>query len=179
MNIKDAQKDMRDAYIGGGTGALVSGLVWIMAGVVALNAPQKTAVIAFLIGGVLIFPLSVVLDKLLGRRGKHDPENPLGVLALETTFMMLMGIAVALAVYSLKPIWFFPAMLMVIAGRYLCFSTLYGLKLYWVFAGALFLAGWFIFSSQGLPFYMGGLIGGGVELIFAGLLLYTNRSGAS
>jgi len=85
MDIAAAQKDMREAYFNGSTGALVSGLVWLMAGILAFYTDQKTALIVFLVGGMMIFPVSVVLDKLLGRSGKHDPKNPLGQLALETT----------------------------------------------------------------------------------------------
>ena len=36
MNIADAQADMRQAYYGGVTGALVSGMIWLISGVIAL-----------------------------------------------------------------------------------------------------------------------------------------------
>jgi len=177
MNITDAQADMRRAYFGGGTGALTSGLVWMAAGVTALQVSRTTALIVFLIGGMLIFPISTVLDKLLGRSGKHAASNPLGQLALETTVMMLMGIAIALAVYTLNPLWFFPCMLLIIAGRYLTFSTLYGMKLYWLFGGVLAAAGYLLYA-QALPFHVGALIGGGIEIVFAGLLMASSRKAA-
>lgn len=161
---------MRTAYYGGGTGALVSGTVWLMAGVLAYAAEPRTAIIAFLIGGMFIFPLSAGLDKLLGRSGKHAKDNPLGPLALEGTVMMMLGILIALATLYSGLQLFFPAMLMVIAGRYLTFGTLYGMKLYWVFAAALAVAGFIIFR-WGLPFYSGGLIGGVIEIVFAFLLM--------
>lgn len=36
MKFEEAQQDMNFSYFGGGTGVLVSGLVWCIAGVVAL-----------------------------------------------------------------------------------------------------------------------------------------------
>jgi hypothetical protein len=36
MKFEDAQQNMNLAYFGGGTGVLVSGLVWCIAGFVAL-----------------------------------------------------------------------------------------------------------------------------------------------
>jgi len=174
MDIRDAQRDMRDAYYGGWTGALVSGLVWVSAGLTALYGTQMTALIVFLIGGMMIFPISTVLDKLLGRSGKHAKGNPLGQLALESTVMMLLGILIALAVYTKEPLWFFPVMLLIIAGRYLTFATIYGMKLYWVLAAALAGAGYLIFS-QGLAFYLGGLLGGAIEIVFSFLLMASSR----
>ncbi len=158
----------------GATGTLVSGIIWLTAGFTALYGSQNTALLLFLVGGMLIFPISVVLDKLFGRSGKHNPQNPLGQLAMESTVMMLMGIAVALAVYTLQPLWFFPCMLMVIAGRYLTFATLYGTKFYWALGASLAAAAYLIYAKA-LPFHIGALTGGVIEIIFAGLLVVNNK----
>lgn len=174
MNISDAQKDMRRAYLGGSTGALVSGSVWLMAGILGIYTSQTVTVAAFMIGGMFIFPISVLLDKAFGRSGKHDPQNPLGALALESTVMMLLGIMIALVVWQVQPALFFPCMLMVIAGRYLVFQTIYGMRLYWIFGAVLAAAAYLIYSLA-LPFYAGALIGGVIELAFVLPLMLASR----
>jgi len=174
MDMKAAQLDMRTAYFGGGTGALVSGSVWIMGGLVALYGTNRQAVIAFLVAGMFIFPASVLVDKLFGRSGKHHKDNPLGPLALESTVMMMLGILIALGTLTAGWQMFFPVMLLIIAGRYLVFATIYGMKLYWIFAAALAAAGVAVFRLE-LPFYSGGLIGGAIEIVFAGLLMAQSK----
>jgi large-conductance mechanosensitive channel len=82
-------------------------------------------------------------------------------------------IGIALFIPSYQPLaafykleLFFPAMLLVIGGRYLTFNTIYGNRLYRVFSGFL------VASSAALaiinaPVYLGGFVGGAIEYIFA------------
>lgn len=137
ITIKQAQADMRDAYLNGATGVIVSGIVWVAAGVFCLALSDKAGVYALLAGGAAIFPLSVVLSKALGRRGMHTRGNPLGTLASEGTFWLMAGIVAAFGLYLLRLEWFFPAMLLAIGARYLTFQTIYGLKLYWALGAML------------------------------------------
>ncbi len=170
MTITDAQADMRRAHYGGGPGALTSGLVWLLAGSLLLLWEQDKAIIAFLIGGMFIYPVSTVITRMLGRSAQHDKSNPLAPLGLETTFMMLLGIAVSAALYLQEPLWFFPAMLFIIGGRYLTFATLYGMKTYWLLGGLLALAGYLVYAKN-LPIESGAFLGGLVEIIFAFILM--------
>ena len=49
MIFDDAQKNMNDAYFGGGTGVLASGLIWSVAGIVAVySSPQTSMLTLFL-----------------------------------------------------------------------------------------------------------------------------------
>lgn len=169
FTFTQAQADMRDGYFNGAPGVLVSGVVWLIAGVVAVMAQPRIAVWALLAGGMVIHPLSLAVGKLLGRRGAHAADNPLGVLAGEGTVWLLAGIAVAFVVSVLRLDWFFPAMLLTIGGRYLTFQTLYGLRLYWALGGALGLLGVAMAMAQ-VPPPLSLFAGGAVELVFAGLL---------
>ena len=137
MNIAEAQRDMRLAYYSGATGALASGLVWLAAGAVSHFAAPVFGVAALYAGGMFIFPISVLFSRLAGCTGKHSPRNPLARLALESTVYMLLCFPVALVVFLYNSAWFFPAMLLNIAGRYLTFQTMYGLRLYWLYGAAL------------------------------------------
>lgn len=57
---------MREGYYCGAPGVLVSGLVWTVAGLVAISVSYRAGVFTLLLGGGLIFPLSVAVRKMLG-----------------------------------------------------------------------------------------------------------------
>jgi hypothetical protein len=170
LTLSQAQAEMRRGYLCGAPGVLVSGIVWLVAGTVAALRSPQAAVLALLAGGVVIHPVGVLLTKALGRSGSHSAPNPLGRLAAEGTFWLLAGIAVACGVSLLRLEWFFPAMLLVVGGRYLTFQTLYGLRLYWLLGGLFCAAGLALaLARAGAP--AAALAGGGIELLFAALLL--------
>ena len=166
MSLAEAQQDMRTAYDGGASGMFASALVWIIAAGVAATSTPKNAVLALLIGGVFIFPISIVLSKLFGRSGKHAAHNPLAGLAMEGTFWMLMCIPIAYAISLYRIEWFFPAMLLVIGGRYLTFNTLYGNRLYWLVGGALGVAAYASLAMRFSP-AASAFAGAAIEAAFA------------
>jgi hypothetical protein len=174
MDFADAQRDMRHGYHAGAPGLLVSGLVWLAAGLVAQGGWPDRARWTLLLGGTLIFPASVLLTKALGRPGRHARGNPLGTLAMEGTAMLVLGMPVALAVSLARPEWFFPAMLLAIGGRYLTFATLYGLRRYWACGGLLVLAAFGVAVTRA-PLAAGAFAGAAVELAFAPWLLAAGR----
>ena len=169
-SFADAQANMRSGYLSGAPGVFVSGCVWLAAGLVAALKSPSIAVIVLLVGGALIHPASVVLTKALGRAGAHDPGNPLAPLALEGTFWLLAGIAIAYCMSVLRLEWFFPAMLLLIGGRYLTFQTLYGLRIYWLCGALLCLAGVGLGIVRA-PAYLSALSGAAIELVFAARVL--------
>jgi len=169
-----AQHDMRAAYLDGAPGALVSGTVWTVAAGYAAWASPGRAVWVLFVGGACIHPLAVLLVRLLGRSGRHAAGNPLGALAMATTFWMILMLPLAYAISLWRMELFFPAMLFVIAGRYLCFHTLYGRRLYWVLGAVLALAGWGL-AAANASFVAAGLAGGAIEILFAVLLFVGAR----
>lgn len=178
MNLSEAQHDMRQAYLGGAPGLLASGTAWLVAGVLALTQAPGTAVLALLIGGMFIHPAAVLICKAAGRSGRHQAGNPLGRLALESTVQLLLAIVVAFALSRLRAEWFFPAMLLIIGGRYLGFATLYGLRLYWACGAALAVAGLGVVLFT-LPLPVGALAGAAIEVLFATLVFGAVRAGRS
>ena len=169
MPLAEAQQDMRAAYVGGSSGAVASAVAWLVAGIVALEVSSRSAVVALFLGGALIFPVSVVISKALGASGTHSRANPLGALALESTGFMLLCFPIVFAVSLYRIEWFFPAMLLVVGGRYLSFSTLYGMRLYWAFGGVLAMAAYVLFSLSTSP-ATSAFTGAAIECGFAGLL---------
>lgn len=166
MEFKAAQQDMRTGYFGGAPGMLVSGLVWLLAAVVGLLVSQQASVLTLFVGGMAIYPLGSVLAKLLGRSGTHTPGNPLLPLALETTILLFIGLFLAFAMWQINNQYFYPVMLLIIGGRYLMFSSLYGMRSYWVIGGLLAGSGaaCFVLDAE---FIVGAFVGGAIEVLGA------------
>lgn len=173
MSFAEAQRDMRFAYFNGATGAVVSATAWLAAALVVTFVSEMTGIVVLLAGGVLIFPVSVALDKVLRRPGKHNKVNPLGPLAMEGTVWMIVSMVIAIGIAVHRVEWFFPAMLLIIGGRYLTFATLFGLKLYWAF-GATLIASAVALFKFGAPPVSGAWTGALVEYIY-GIALFAAR----
>ena len=174
MSVTEAQLDMRHGYYSGGTGILASGLAWFVAAGVAFFASPQKAVWALLIGGMFIYPVGLLICKLLGARGTHTRGNPLGQLAGASTFWLIFCLPIAYLLSVRQPGLFFPAMLLIIGGRYLVFATLYGMKLYWALGLVLAGAG-FVLASLNVSAFVGALVGAALEAIFAIACLIQHR----
>jgi hypothetical protein len=178
MDIKDAQANMRSGYIDGAPGLFISAAMWLAAGAVAAGSTAKSAVIVLLVGGMLIHPLAVLVCKFAGRPGAHAKENPLGALALESTAILLLGVMLALALAQFRVELFFPAMLLVIGGRYMVFQTLYGQRVYWLCGGMLAALG-IVAAMLKLPVAAVALAGGFIEVVFGAIVLSRQRRGGT
>ncbi len=183
-DLAQAQADMRQAYWHGAFGVLSSALIWAVAAGVAAFAKPQQAVWTLLIGGMFIFPMSMVMAKLAGRTGMHEKTNPLGRLAMLSTVGLLLGCALALGVATQKLEWFFPTMLLVIGLRYLVFVKVYGLRIYQACGLALAAAGLVLGLVLTAPSpelkavgpLLGALAGAAIEALFSALLLRQGRA---
>ena len=178
MDFKESQKDMNASYYSGATGVLTSGFVWCTAGVVGSFVSQTASMIALFIGGMLIFPLSVMSAKMLGRSGKHSNRNALRHLAIEGLAILFVGLFLAFIIAQFNTQLFYPCMLLIIGARYLSFQTLYGLTIYWFLGGVLIIAG-FVSALFNFPFIFGAYAGGIIEVLFALVMLKQNNTNAA
>lgn len=169
MNINEAQSDMRYAYMAGSTGILISGLIWIIAGLISFFHSNQLSIIIFFLGGMFIHPMGILLDRLFNRPGKHDKNNPLSHLTLESTLILFIGLFISYSIYHVKADWFFPIMLLIIGCRYVLFNTIYGIKLYWVLGLTLVFFGTFLILNS-YSFYIGAIAGGIIEMIFGTII---------
>jgi hypothetical protein len=174
MNFKEFQKDMRIAYLGGGTGILVSGVIWLISGLSGMYLTKEISILIFFIGGMIIYPLGVFSAKLFNRSGKHQKDNPLAKLAIESTAILFVGLFIAYSIFQIQKLWFFPVMLMIIGVRYFVFQSIYGMKTYWILGLFLTVSGVLCLISY-QPFHMGGITGGIIELLFGVLVIVMER----
>lgn len=175
MTIAEAQENMRFGYFGGVPGLLASGLVWVVAGLFGQLSSAQASIIALFVGGMFIHPISVVICKLLKRPGSHKKGNPLAALVFESTVLLFVGFFIAYAAMLFNAGLFFPIMMMIIGSRYLLFSTLYGLRIYWGIGGFLIVSGIFCTVMQ-LPFITGAFLGGAIELVSSVLVFQVSKS---
>jgi len=172
--ISLAQADMCKAYANGSVGIIVSGLIWLLSATVAYQFSAQQGVWTLLIGGMFIFPLSVLLSKTIGLNGTHTKGNPLGNLAMEGTICMLMCIPLALGLSWQHAEWFFQGMLLIIGGRYLTFASIYGTRLYWILGAILGIAAYLLFILKAQHF-ISALTGSIIEITFGLFMLISFR----
>jgi hypothetical protein len=169
-NLQDAQNDMRNSYGHGSIGVFISGMVWITASLIVNYHSSQKGIWALIIGGMLIFPLATLIGRLIGIEGGHNKSNPLGKLAMEGTIWMIMCIPLAYGLSLVKVEWFFQGMVMIIAGRYLTFASIYGLRIYWILASILGLTAYTLFKIE-IGAFISALAIGLIEVIF-GIVIY-------
>lgn len=173
-DLTHAQSDMRSSYCSGGAGVLASALAWLAAAIATLQVTPQQAVWVLFIGGMAIHPVANVICKLLGSSGKHSKGNPLAALAGASTLWLIFSLPLAYVVSLYRIEWFFPAMLLVIGGRYLTFSMLFGMRVYWLLGLSLAAAGYLLGRSLASP-TIAAFTGASIEAVFAIFILIAHR----
>ena len=173
-DLSQAQADMRWAYLGGASGMFASSIVWLGAAIATTQTSAEQAVWVLFIGAILIHPAGVLIAKLFGRPGNHSTGNPLGPLAWASTLWLIFSLPLAYAVSLLRIEWFFPAMLLVIGGRYLVFSSLYGMRIYWGCGLTLAGAGYWLGQTNASP-TLSAFAGATIEAAFAAVIFVLSR----
>jgi hypothetical protein len=170
MHLREAQRDMRRAYVNGGVGIFVSGLVWVIAGAATFYVDLFSGMAALFFGGMLIHPLSLLLARRVYHRGRARAPNPLEMLALQSTAFLIIGLAIAYLVSGTYSDWFFAIALLTVGARYLVFQTVYGMRFYLILgAGLIAIAAAALWFGM-VPAFVA-LAGGATELLCSAFIL--------
>ena len=170
MQLDEAQREVREVYLGGWVGAFASAAVWLASAALAAWSSPTNGALAIIFGGMLIFPLTMLGLRLLGRRATLSHENPLGKLAMQVAFTVPLTIPLILAAAQGRPEWFYAGFLIVVGAHYLPFVTLYGLPVFYPVAGIMVGAGFMLPRLRPGDFAFGGWVGGAMFVVL-GLLL--------
>ena len=166
MDVLDAQREMRAAFLGGFAGQLVSGLIWLAAALAGALAGPRWGMIVLFFGCTMIFPLTQLVLRAMGRPARVSPGNGLWPLGAQTAFTVPLNFLLVAAATLYRQTWFFPAAMIVVGSHYLPFITLYGMRMFGVLAGLL------VFAGAGLALYgppvfsLGGWVGGALLIAF-------------
>jgi hypothetical protein len=93
---------------------------------------------------------------------------------MESTVWMIFCLPLAYVLAQANPMWFFPAMLLIIGGRYLTFSTVYGMRTYWL-CGFLLAAAGTAFAMLNVPFGVQPIAGAVIEIVLAPFVFLQGR----
>ena len=167
MNINDAQREMRSAFLGGFAGQLVSGLIWLGASAISVWVSPLYGMAVLFFGSMFIFPLTQLVVRWLGRPGKTSPGNGLWSLGSQIAFTLPLNFILVGAATLYRETWFFPAAMIVVGSHYLPFITLYGMKIFGLLAALLVLAGFALGMYGPSIFSLGGWLTGILLIIFA------------
>jgi hypothetical protein len=167
MDLLEAQREMRSAFLGGFAGQLVSGLIWLIAAALGTWVSPGYGMAALFFGSMAIFPLTQLGVRLLGRPGKVSPENKLWGLGSQVAFTVPLNFLLVGAATLYRENWFFPAAMVAVGSHYLPFITLYGMKLFGVLCALLVGAGAGLALYGPEVFSLGGWLGGMMLIAFA------------
>jgi len=176
MELKAAQGAMRTANVGGAPGVLVSGIVWLISGLLWMRLGVTPAFAVLFLGGMAIVPGALVISRVIFRAPRPVDKNPLDRLGLESTFPLFAGLLIAYALLRVDPIAVFPVVAITVGARYFAFGTIYGQSLYWLLAMSLVaVGGTAILGIIIWPVNLA-LVVGTIEMLFA-VVLFVRRRG--
>ncbi len=167
MNLNECQREMRSAFLGGFAGQLVSGLIWLAASGISLWGTPRYGMAALFFGSMLIFPLTQLAVRLMGRPGRVSADNGLWQLGSQTAFTVPLNFLLVGAATLHRETWFFPAAMIVVGSHYLPFITLYGMKMFGLLAGLLVLGGAGLALYGPSVFSLGGWLTAVTLIVFA------------
>ncbi len=167
MEIRAAQQEVRTVYANGAIGQAVSGLIWLISAGLSTWVSPNNGIIALILGGVFIFPLTQLVLKLMGRRASLERDNPFHWLAMQVAFIVPLLIPVIWAATQGNANWFYPAFMIVVGAHYLPFMTLYGMWQFGILAAVLIGGGIAIRMLLPGSFTAGGWLTAVALIIFA------------
>jgi hypothetical protein len=81
--------------------------------------------------------------------------------------MVPINFLLVFAISMYRPIWFYPASMIIVGTHYLPFMTLYGMKMFGILAAILILFGTYLGVYGPLIFSLGGWFTGVILILFA------------
>ncbi len=167
MNLRDCQREMRYAFLGGFAGQLVSGLIWLMAAITSVLYQPGHGMAVLFFGSMFIFPLTQGALRLMGRPARVSAENKLWGLGSQAAFTVPINFLLVAAATLYRENWFFPAAMIAVGAHYLPFITLYGMKMFGGLAAVLVFAGTGLALFGPGHFSLGGWVAAITLILFA------------
>jgi hypothetical protein len=127
----------------------------------------KASILAIVIAGFFIFPLTQLMLRLSGRRASLSKENPFNSLGMQVAFVLPLSMLLLVPVGNFRLNWFFPALMILLGAHYLPFATLYGMRMFLVLAGILIATGVVIALYLAETFSLGAWVAGLTLFAFA------------
>ena len=167
MFITEAQREMRFAFLGGFVGQLIAGIIWAVSAAVSTWGTPRLGMAVLFFVSMLLFPLTQLTLKLIGRPATLRRENTLNQLGMQIAFTVPIGFILVGAATLYRENWFYPASMVVVGAHYLPFIFLYGMPQFGILAGLLIICGTGIGMFGSDAFTLGGWISAVILIMFA------------
>ncbi len=167
MNISDAQREVRSVFLGGFAGQLVSSGVWFLSAALATWSSPIHGIFALIFGGFFIFPLTLLLLRVMGRRASLGAGNSMRQLAMQLAFTLPLNLLLVAAATMYRLNWFYPAFMIALGTHYLPFMFLYGMWQFGALAAVIVGTGLMIGLYGQDTFSVGGWFSAIVLLLFS------------
>jgi hypothetical protein len=141
MQIIDAQRDVRETFMGGFAGQLVSSVVWGASAAACTWHSLRLGEWVLILGGFFIFPLTQLVLRGMGRAYALPKGHPMNALGMQVAFTLPLTLPLVIGIAALHPVWFYPAFMIVLGAHYLPFIFMYGMWQFGVLAAALIASG--------------------------------------
>ena len=170
MLVADAQREVRTVFRGGSIGQFVSGLVWFVSAAVTTWWGLRSGIIAILISGFFIYPMTQAVLWATGGPVSLPKGNPLRELSIEVAIVGPLMLPLVGAATLYKPAWFYPAMMIAMGAHYLPFSFLYGMRQFIFLGGIMLTSGLLIGLYAPAASTLGAWFTAGLLFVFGFLL---------
>jgi hypothetical protein len=165
--IRDAQREIRSVFLGGFAGQLVSGTIWLLSAALGTWGSHRQAVLALVLGGFFIFPLTQLVLRAMRHPTSLPPGHPFNGLAMQVAFTLPLGLPLVGAAALHRADWFYPAFMILLGAHYLPFVFLYGMWQFAVLCGLLVAGGLTLGLYVHGPFALGAWLAGALLMGFA------------
>jgi hypothetical protein len=92
MTVEEAQLEVRSVFMGGLVGQLVSGVLWLLSAAIGTWVSPGRGIAVLCVGGALIFPVTQLVLRAMGRPATLRANNPLRHLAMQIAFTIPPGL---------------------------------------------------------------------------------------
>jgi hypothetical protein len=167
MQIADAQREVRQVFLGGFVGQAVSSVLWLLSSALSTWGTPRQGIVALVVGGMFIFPATQLVLRFMGRRASLSAGNPMSRLALQVALTVPLNLLVAAGATLHRMQWFYPACMIVVGSHYLPFVHLYGMWQFWILGALMVGGGLTIALYASATFSLGGWTTAALLLIFA------------
>jgi hypothetical protein len=148
MEISQAQKDVRETFLGGFAGQLVSALLWGASAAMCTWRSLHTGEVVLVLGGFFIFPATQLVLRSMGHAYALPKGHPMNALGIQVAFALPLTLPLVIGIAAFRPAWFYPALMIVLGAHYLPFVFLYGMWQFGVLSATL------VSSGIGIAMYL-------------------------
>jgi len=167
MEIIRAQRDVRETFMGGFAGAIVSAGLWgASAAVCTWHSLRLGEWVLFLVG-FFVFPLTQLVLRGMGHAYALPKGHPMNALGMQVAFTLPLTFPLAIGIAVLHPVWFYPAVMILLGAHYLPFIFMYGMWQFGVLAAALIGSGVAIGMYVPAPVSLGAWLTAALHFVFA------------